>query len=88
MLSFLLYHFCPDSEQSRDLPVLIHVDFFRGGNLREARHGSPRGWPRGEPSISLKLSEVNPGNFKVSLCETLVRRTCGGHDHALLRTIP
>ena len=33
--------------------------------------------PRG-PSISLKLPEMNLGNFKVSLCETLVRRICGG----------
>ena len=57
MLSFLLYHFCPDSEQSRDLPVLIHVDFFRGENLREARHGSPRGWPRGGPSFLALLGE-------------------------------
>ena len=33
--------------------------------------------PRG-PSISLKLPEMNLGNFKVSLCETLVRRIYGG----------
>ena len=33
--------------------------------------------PRG-PSNSLKLPEMNLGNFKVSLCETLVRRICGG----------
>lgn len=47
------------SEQAGDLAVLVHVDLLGGGNLGQARHGSPPNVPFGGGPDFLSSAEVN-----------------------------